>query len=159
MSVYSLVAFALSAALLGCAHDRRVSTVDSTPVVDAGTRPIATPPPLDVLSPMGAVPKAELERFAREAERLPPGTMQRPPPPDPIRDEAIRARFGSECVLERTCGPLWGINCRAEVDGPYFYVRPRPDRLEEITTCGGACMGGRCTKCPPKEDGWTCPVF
>lgn len=105
------------------------------------------------------VPKAELERFAREADALPRGQMQKPPPPDPTRDEAIRKVFGDECVLERTCGSLWGVNCRAEVDGPYYYVHPRPTHLETITTCGGACMGGRCKNCPPKNEGWTCAVY
>jgi hypothetical protein len=98
-------------------------------------------------------------RLTKQAEALPRGTMQFPPPPDAERDRAIRASFGERCRLERTCGPIWGIDCEAAVDGPYFYVRPRVDRLERITTCGGACMGGRCTNCPPRNEGWTCATY
>lgn len=81
------------------------------------------------------------------------------PAPDAERDAAIKARFGQECRLERTCGPLWGVDCDAAADGPYYYVRVKPTALEVITTCGGACMGGRCTNCPPKNEGWTCPTY
>lgn len=90
---------------------------------------------------------------------MPAGKLVLNPPADPDREDAIHKRFGNECRLERTCGPLWGVDCHAASDGPYYYVRPRPDRLEEITVCGGACMGGRCTNCPPKKEGWTCAVY
>lgn len=140
------------------------SPVVSTGIVDAGSEAAAPAPDaafamdpfVDSLMP---VPRAELERFAREAAAIPRGKLQKPPPPDAKRDDAVRAQFGKECTLERTCGSLWGVNCQAEVDGPYYYVLPRPERLEIITTCGGACMGGRCTNCPPKKEGWTCPVY
>jgi hypothetical protein len=81
------------------------------------------------------------------------------PAPDADRDAKIKKRFGEECRLERTCGALWGIDCNAAADGPYHYVRVTPGAFEEIATCGGACMGGRCTNCPPKNEGWTCPTY
>ncbi len=55
--------------------------------------------------------------------------------------------------LSFACGEeLIGIDCNAAADGPYYYAK-RSD-LEIISTCGGACMGGECTNCPPKE--WSC---
>ncbi len=86
-----------------------------------------------------------LTRLAREADAKRAGVVDLAPPSDGERDAAIRRTFGSRCRLERTCGPLWGIDCDAAVDGPYFYARPRADHVDRITTCGGACMGGRCT--------------
>lgn len=53
------------------------------------------------------------------------------------------------------CGDLWGIDCEAAVDGPYDYVKA--DTLEIVSRCGGYCMGGRCTNCPPRE--WKCPTY
>jgi hypothetical protein len=103
--------------------------------------------------------RALAERLAREASSIPAGELRTSPRADPERDAAIRARYGQECRLERTCGPLWGVDCGAAADGPYYYVRPSPDGLHELATCGGACMGGRCTDCPPKSDGWTCAVY
>lgn len=67
----------------------------------------------------------------------------------------IKAKFGSECRFERACGNLWGIDCHAATDGPYYYAKP--GSLEQVSVCGGACMGGRCTNCPPKE--WTCATY
>lgn len=131
-----------------------------------GDRCVSTPPsatasasppvsPIDSLGP----PPALLTRLFKEWGALPSGTVNLHPRADAERDAAIKARFGQQCRLERTCGPLWGIDCDAAVDGPYFYVRVKPTGLEEITTCGGACMGGRCTNCPPKNEGWTCPTY
>lgn len=100
-----------------------------------------------------------LQRLAREADAIPMGELRHPPAPDAERDAMVHGRFGNRCRLERTCGPLWGVDCEAAVDGPYYYVRVRPDRLETISTCGGACQGGRCTSCPPKAEGWTCAVY
>jgi hypothetical protein len=74
---------------------------------------------------------------------------------DSVRDARIKKRFGSRCRFERACGALWGIDCNAAADGPYYYVVPAD--LETVSTCGGACMGGHCTNCPPRE--WTCPTY
>ena len=115
------------------------------------------PPPVNPLDP--GLSKALLERLAREAESIPKGQLRKSPPRDAERDRAIRARFGERCKLERTCGPIWGIDCEAAVDGPYYYVLPRADGWRQITVCGGACMGGRCTNCPPKNEGWTCETY
>lgn len=98
-------------------------------------------------------------RLAKEWNAIPTGTPNLHPRADAERDAAIKARFGQQCRLERTCGPLWGVDCGAAADGPYFYVRVKPTGFDEITTCGGACMGGRCTNCPPKNEGWTCPTY
>jgi hypothetical protein len=107
----------------------------------------------------GGPSRALLARLAREANAARPGKLIVKPPPDAARDAAIRARFGGGCHLERTCGPIWGVDCGAAVDGPYYYVRPTPTELHQITICGGACMGGRCTDCPPKKEGWTCTAY
>ncbi|PTL83250.1 hypothetical protein [Vitiosangium sp. GDMCC 1.1324] len=62
------------------------------------------------------------------------------------------------CEVDKTCGNLVGVNCRSEVDGPYYYVEQGTNRIVE--TCGGACMGGPrpeeglCVECPPKA--WSC---
>jgi len=77
-------------------------------------------------------------------------------PSAPSNDDArVRERFGGRCRLERRCGALLGVDCEAAVDGPYYYVKA--DSLAIVSTCGGACMGGRCTNCPPKE--WTCATY
>lgn len=134
----------------GVASSAPVASSGAPTIVEAGI------PPLDL--GLG-FPPALLERLAKEADAQPAGKLVLKPPPDAERDESIKKRFGQNCRLERTCGPLWGIDCQAAVDGPYEYVRVRKDRLEQITTCGGACMGGRCTNCPPKKEGWTCPTY
>jgi hypothetical protein len=123
------------------------------PVTPASASAPVTPPPLEPWPP------ALLARLARAAEAIPNGEIHVGPPADDERDRAIRARFGERCRLERTCGPLWGVDCEAAVDGPYYYLRVRADRLEELATCGGACMGGRCTNCPPSAEGWTCKTY
>ena len=68
---------------------------------------------------------------------------------------AIEKKYGSSCRFERACGALWGIDCHSAADGPYYYVKAQT--LEQVSVCGGACMGGRCTNCPPKE--WTCATY
>ena len=108
---------------------------------------------------LGGWSPALLARLARDADAKPPGQLDAHPPPDAERDRAIRAAYGERCRLERTCGPLWGVDCEAAVDGPYHYLRPRTDHVEELATCGGACMGGRCTDCPPVKQGWTCATY
>ncbi len=118
-----------------------------------GERCLSTPPTTT------STTSTLLERLSKEWNAIPTGTVNLRPRADAERDAAIKARFGERCRLERTCGPLWGVDCEAAVDGPYFYVRVKPNALETITTCGGACMGGRCTNCPPKNEGWTCPVY
>ncbi|CAN5641242.1 hypothetical protein BH09MYX1_BH09MYX1_59160 [soil metagenome] len=67
----------------------------------------------------------------------------------------IKAKLGASCTFERACGALWGIDCQSASDGPYYYVKA--DTLDEVAACGGRCMGGRCTNCPPKE--WTCATY
>ena len=72
---------------------------------------------------------------------------------DPALDARIKEKHGQSCRFARACGDdLIGVDCNAAADGPYHYVR-RAD-LEIIASCGGACMAGGCTNCPPKE--WTC---
>lgn len=70
-------------------------------------------------------------------------------------DARIKQQFGSHCRYERTCGDMVGADCNAAADGPYYYVDKKT--LKKISTCGGACMGGRCTNCPPK--GWKCAAY
>lgn len=72
---------------------------------------------------------------------------------DPELDARIKEKHGASCRFARACGDdLLGIDCNAAADGPYYYVRR--DDLEIIAKCGGHCMTGTCTDCPPKE--WTC---
>lgn len=85
----------------------------------------------------------------------PAATGSTSPPPDAARDKRIRDKFGRVCRLERTCGALWGIDCEAATDGPYYYVKA--ETLETVSECGGFCRGGRCTSCPPKT--WACATY
>jgi hypothetical protein len=71
---------------------------------------------------------------------------------EPTQDDRIKEQFGSTCKADKTCQGVLGIDCNAAVDGPYYYVKV--GSLEVVSRCGGFCMGGRCTNCPPKE--WTC---
>lgn len=77
-------------------------------------------------------------------------------------DKILKERYDMPrwyCSKPVFCNNLALINCRAEVDGPLFYL----DRTtgDEISKCGGYCdtadpiQSQICqTKCPPKE--WTC---
>jgi hypothetical protein len=86
----------------------------------------------------------------------PPVSAPAPAPPSPSSSSStLEQRFGPHCHLERTCGSLLGVDCNSASDGPYYYVRA--GSLEVVSRCGGFCMGGRCTDCPPKE--WTCPTY
>ncbi len=107
----------------------------SSPAPTPAVPPRVSPPPV-VVDVDASIPDATTE-------------------PDAARDARIKARFGSRCRFERACGALWGIDCNAAADGPYYYVVPAD--LEPVSTCGGACMGGHCTNCPPHE--WTCPTY
>ena len=82
-------------------------------------------------------------------------TLSAQPPPDPALAARVQDKFGERCKLERSCGELLGVDCGAAVDGPYYYVQKSD--LKTVATCGGACMGGRCTDCPPKA--WTCATY
>lgn len=95
-----------------------------------------------------------------EGSSQPQRSTSRPPrtpdPNDPELAKRVLAKFsGPGCQLERTCGPLIGVDCDAAVDGPYYYVDAAT--LETIATCGGACMTGRCQHCPPAA--WDCTVY
>jgi hypothetical protein len=98
---------------------------------------------------------------AEEANFADPKAVDDPPAekPEPATDPAlanrVKERFGADCRLERTCGDLLGVDCKAAVDGPYYYAQKSD--LKTVATCGGACMSGRCTDCPPKA--WTCPTY
>ena len=63
--------------------------------------------------------------------------------------------YGPNCRIESTCGNIVGVDCGSAADGPYYYVDK--DSGETISRCGGYCMDGTCTNCPPKE--WTCPTY
>lgn len=69
--------------------------------------------------------------------------------------DRIRSTFGERCRFERACGEHIGVDCDAAVDGPYYYVRR--ESLEVVSRCGGHCMSGTCTDCPPR--GWTCATY
>ena len=124
----------------------------------ACTHPGATPPP----DPSAADPAAPTPDPAEGGANFasPPEPGEPPPVPDaaaadPELAARVRARFGDGCRLERVCGDLAGVDCNAAADGPYYYVRSRD--LELLSTCGGACMAGKCTECPPPA--WTCSTY
>jgi len=63
--------------------------------------------------------------------------------------------YGLECEYAGSCNNLVAINCKAEVDGPFYYVDVKTGEIVEY--CGGSCMGDSdiyCQNCPPKE--WNC---
>lgn len=134
-----LAALALSGACSGASGG---SSVSPAPAPTPADDPRHVPPPDD-----GA-------GFAS-----PPPTEEVPPaePPTDVSPELaaqIRSTFGDDCRYERACGRLIGVDCKAAVDGPYYYVQR--DSLAVVSTCGGACMRG-CTNCPPRE--WTCATY
>ncbi|MEZ4451408.1 MAG: hypothetical protein R3B09_18150 [Nannocystaceae bacterium] len=140
---------ALVAAPSGCGQGHAGASSTPPPESTAQGERVAMPPNADP-----AVDPAEGKSFA-----TPPPTddpIQNPPPPDdPALAARVREKFGEGCRLERICGDMAGVDCNSAADGPYYYVRKAD--LSTITTCGGACMGGGCTECPPK--GWTCGTY
>ncbi|MBL9104192.1 MAG: hypothetical protein JNL82_24815 [Myxococcales bacterium] len=131
----------LVAALAACDNTPTTAPVGDRPAAPTPSRPADDDAGAGFASPKQADPPA--------AEPVPGG------PPDPELAARIKERFGERCRYERACGELVGVDCDAAVDGPYYYVT-RAD-LKTVSTCGGACMGGRCTDCPPKA--WTCPTY
>jgi len=127
-----------AAVVLACSGNNGTSTppantpATTPPTADSEGANFAAPPPADE-QPRGSPPT-----------EVPPELAER-----------IKEKFGENCRFERACGDLIGIDCDSAVDGPYHYVRR--DSLEVVSRCGGACMGGGCTDCPPKE--WTCPTY
>ena len=123
---------------------------DESPVRTAEEEPsrIQPPPEAEVVAEEPAArPRPKRREPTREAEIN--------PPVDAKLADRIKKTFGESCRLERICGELLGIDCQAAVDGPYYYVKP--GSLEKVSTCGGACMGGKCTNCPPAE--WDCAKY
>lgn len=72
----------------------------------------------------------------------------------------VERNFGFDCLIDckvqNKCGDMVMINCKAEVDGPIYYVNTSVDKI--VGYCGGYCFGPKddkyCRKCPPTE--WTC---
>ena len=104
------------------------------------------PPPADDDGASFASPPSSGENPEQPAEE---------PAADPELDKRIKETFGERCKLVRECGDMLGIDCVSAADGPYYFVKK--GSLEKISTCGGACMGGNCTNCPP--EGWTCEQY
>lgn len=130
------------------------------PIVLSACPEKTSEPQAIVVAPTTSAPPAGLEASA--APSAAPSSSAKPPPTptgaasiDAATAAKIQSKFGSKCVFERACGGLWGIDCDAAVDGPYYYVKATT--LEKVSDCGGFCMGGRCTNCPPKE--WTCATY
>ena len=62
--------------------------------------------------------------------------------------------YGFYCEKAGSCNNLVAINCKAEVDGPFYYVDAETGEITEY--CGGYCMVDSeiyCKNCPPKK--WT----
>ena len=122
-------------------------------VVAYGCRASSTPSL--VIAPLATSPAS-----AEPTTSAPPAATSAPAPatsaaPTAALAAKITSTFGDSCHFERACGKLLGIDCDAAADGPYYYVKA--DTLEKVASCGGYCMGGRCTNCPPKE--WTCATY
>ena len=126
--------------LLVVAYGCRESSTQSLVIA-----PLATSAPSASTAPSSSVPPAATSAPA-------PATSSAP---SPALAAKINSTFGGSCHFERACGKLLGIDCDSAVDGPYYYVKA--DTLETVASCGGYCMGGRCTNCPPKE--WTCATY
>ena len=109
--------------------------------------------PADAPADAPASPEEQEANFA-SPPHTDPGPIAGPSASgDSELDARIKEKHGQSCRFARACGDeMIGIDCNAAADGPYYYAK-RSD-LEIISTCGGACMGGDCTNCPPKE--WTC---
>ena len=66
--------------------------------------------------------------------------------------------LAEHCRIDKSCGDLVGLNCLADIDGPYYYVNRKSGAI--VGYCGGYCLGGakgKCKNCPPKE--WTCELY
>jgi hypothetical protein len=60
--------------------------------------------------------------------------------------------YGVECELAGSCGDIVSVNCKAEVDGPFYYVDKNTGEILEY--CGGYCMMDSleyCQHCPPEN--------
>lgn len=63
--------------------------------------------------------------------------------------------LNSTSCKKEYCGNLVGVDCGAAIDGPYYYVKRDTGKI--VSYCGGYCMDGKCTNCPPRE--WTCSRY
>ena len=119
--------------------------------------PAAEPAPEPAETPAEAPAADEQAAGFADPKHIEPGAPDAPPktPADPELERRVKEKFGDTCRLERSCGDLLGVDCKAAVDGPYYYAQR--DDLKTVATCGGACMSGRCVDCPPKA--WTCPTY
>lgn len=144
-----------SAALVSLVLLVACTPADNTtaPTSAPATPPASTLPPAEPAEP--AEPDEDHGGFADPRVVDPPPPAPAQPPPDPALAARVQDKFGERCKLERSCGELLGVDCGAAVDGPYYYVQKSD--LKTVATCGGACMGGRCTDCPPKA--WTCATY
>jgi hypothetical protein len=136
----------------------------SAPPAQSGpfdAEPAAAPAAAPTAAPTPAEPTAEPEQerddggFAdpKIAEETAPAATS-PAMTDPALIARVKQRFGEDCRPERSCGGLLGVDCKAAVDGPYYYVEQAD--LKVVSTCGGACMRG-CTDCPPRA--WACATY
>jgi len=61
-----------------------------------------------------------------------------------------------DCKIVGACNNIIAVNCKAEVDGPLFYVEKNSGDI--VGYCGGYCLSplesGYCKHCPPEN--WTC---
>jgi hypothetical protein len=123
---------------------------------DKPEAPSESPPAQPEAQPEAPAPEDgnDSANFATPPED-PPAPTTDPPAEDPELNKRVKAKFGEQCRYERSCGELIGIDCNSAADGPYYYANKAS--LETVSTCGGACMGGRCTDCPPKA--WTCATY
>jgi hypothetical protein len=92
----------------------------------------------------GVKPPPEPETFKVRCPRqeLPPA----------VQKLAVHLRLPDDCKFVQECGEMVLVDCNSAADGPAYYIDQKSGTI--LSTCGGACMGGHCTKCPPP--GWSC---
>lgn len=142
----------LVASLSACTPADSTTTPTTAPAVSPTPEPT---PAANAEPPREPAADEDAGNFAHPKNVDPPPPTPAEPAPDPALAARVKEKFGERCKLERSCGDLLGVDCGAALDGPYYYAQ-RSD-LKTVSTCGGACMGGRCTDCPPKA--WTCATY
>ena len=148
-------------ALVACKQDDTAPPVPGTATTATESPPaVATPTVTTTAATAAPIPTTTASAAATATASAAPiatgsGGVVLNPPADAARDAKIQTTFGKSCRLERTCGALWGVDCNAAGDGPYWYVKA--GTLEKVSGCGGLCRGGKCTNCPPKD--WGCATY
>lgn len=171
----------LATCALGCSGSRapepRAGNGASPALAPAAPGPTSSASPASpaspAASPASAAPAQSCREWLERRERDPsvpgPGQVLICQSEDDAATRELVTRLASKgsppelslpvintgCRLERLCGNIAGVDCKSAVDGPYDYFEMTG--WTAIAHCGGRCMGGRCTNCPPQ--GFGCPTY